>query len=146
LDADPISERQAMSERFPPLGRILYVDDEPDIREVAKIALEVMGGFTVHACESGEMALAEAPGFKPDLILLDVMMPRMDGPETFAALRQIDALNAVPIVFFTAKAQRAEVQALLELGALDVLAKPFDPMTVAQTVSEIWMRHHGWDG
>ena len=135
-----------MSERFPPLGRILYVDDEPDIREVAKIALEVMGGFTVHACESGEMALADAPGFNPDLILLDVMMPRMDGPETFAALRQIDALNNVPIVFFTAKAQRAEVQALLELGALDVLAKPFDPMTVAQTVSGIWMRHHGWDG
>ena len=135
-----------MSERFPPLGRILYVDDEPDIREVAKIALEVMGGFTVQACESGEKALAEAPSFKPDLILLDVMMPRMDGPETFAALRQIEALTAVPIVFFTAKAQRAEVQALLELGALDVLAKPFDPMTVAQTVSEIWMRHHGWDG
>lgn len=135
-----------MSERFPPLARILYVDDEPDIREVAKIALELMGGFTVHACESGELALVEAPIFKPDLILLDVMMPRMDGPETFAALRRIELLNAVPIVFFTAKAQRAEVQVLLELGALDVLAKPFDPMTVAQTVSEIWMRYHGWDG
>jgi len=135
-----------MKEGFPPLSRILYVDDEPDIREVAKIALELMGGFTVHACESGETALAEAPNFRPDLVLLDVMMPRMDGPQTFAALRQIDTLSDVPIVFFTAKAQRTEVQALLELGALDVLAKPFDPMTVAQTVSEIWMRHHGWDG
>ncbi|GGF36291.1 response regulator [Aliidongia dinghuensis] len=134
-----------MTERFPPLSRILYVDDEPDIREVAKIALEVMGGFTVRACESGMSALAEAPSFKPDLILLDVMMPHMDGPETFEALRQFEALKTVPIVFFTAKAQRSEVQALLELGALDVLAKPFDPMTVAQTVSEIWMRHHGWD-
>jgi len=134
-----------MSERFPPLSRILYVDDEPDIREVAKIALEVMGGFTVEACESGESALAEALAFRPDLILLDVMMPRMDGPETFSALRRTPGLETVPIVFFTAKAQRAEVQALLELGALDVLAKPFDPMSVAQTVSEIWMRHHGWD-
>jgi two-component system OmpR family response regulator len=126
----------------PPLARILYVDDEPDIREVARIALEVVGGFQVEVCESGETALARAPGFAPDLILLDVMMPGMDGPETLRALRGIAALAEVPVVFFTAKAQRSEIAELLALGAIDVLGKPFDPMTIGQALTEIWNRQH----
>ena len=103
----------------PPLTRILYVDDEPDIREVARIALEVVGGFEVEVCESGEAALLKAPGYQPDLILLDVMMPGMDGPETLKALRALDALAAVPVVFFTAKAQRTEIAELLAFAGLD---------------------------
>jgi two-component system OmpR family response regulator len=127
----------------PPLTRILYVDDEPDIREVARIALEVVGGFEVEVCESGEAALLKAPGYQPDLILLDVMMPGMDGPETLKALRALDALAAVPVVFFTAKAQRTEIAELLALGAVEVLGKPFDPMTIGRALNDIWARHHG---
>ena len=126
----------------PPLTRILYVDDEPDIREVARIALEVVGGFEVEVCESGEAALLKAPGYQPDLILLDVMMPGMDGPETLKALRALDALAAVPVVFFTAKAQRTEIAELLALGAVEVLGKPFDPMTIGQALNDIWARYH----
>jgi two-component system, OmpR family, response regulator len=127
---------------IPPLSRILYVDDEPDIREVTRIALEVVGGFQVETCDSGEAALVKAREYDPDLILLDVMMPGMDGPETLQALRAIDALALVPVVFFTAKAQRSEIAELLALGAIDVLGKPFDPMTIGQALNTIWARHH----
>jgi len=132
-----------MTERaLPPLSRILYVDDEPDIREVTRIALEVVGGFEVETCESGEVALLKAPDYRPDLILLDVMMPGMDGPETLRALRAVATLALVPVVFFTAKAQRSEIAELLALGAIDVLGKPFDPMTIGQALNAIWARHH----
>src|ERR1700735_943171 len=129
--------------QIPALSRILYIDDEPDIREVARIALEVVGGFVVEVCESGEAALARGEGFAPDLILLDVMMPGMDGPQTMQSLRAVEALAAVPVVFFTAKAQRSEITELLNLGAIDVLGKPFDPMTIGQALNAIWARHHG---
>jgi CheY-like chemotaxis protein len=131
-----------MPECVPPLLRILYVEDEPDIREVAKLALEAIGGFALEVCASGEAALAKAPQWRPDLVLLDVMMPNMDGRATLKALRVIEGLGEVPVVFFTAK-QGAEVDELIELGAAGVLAKPFDPMTLAEKVSEIWARHHG---
>src|ERR1700689_2883899 len=114
--------------QIPTLSRILYIDDEPDIREVARIALEVVGGFVVELCESGEAALVSGEGFAPDLILLDVMMPGMDGPQTMQSFRAIAALAPVPVVFFTAKAQALNINKLLALGAVDVLGKPFDPM------------------
>jgi two-component system OmpR family response regulator len=137
----------AVAERdIPPLTRILYVDDEPDIREVARIALETVGGFTVEVCESGEAALRKAPEYRPDLILLDVMMPGLDGPATLRSLRAVDALAAVPVVFFTAKAQRAEIAELLALGAADVLGKPFDPMTLGDALRAIWARYNGRPG
>ncbi len=125
------------------LQQILYVDDEADIREVAQLALELIGGYTVRIYESGEEALAGLADFTPDLILLDVMMPRMDGPQTFRALRKQPHLARVPVVFFTAKAQANELADLMALGAAAVLAKPFDPMTIAQTLKGIWDRHHG---
>jgi CheY-like chemotaxis protein len=125
------------------LQRILCVEDEPDIQAVARIALETVGGFTVQVCASGREALTAATSFKPDLILLDVMMPGMDGPGTLAALRN-DALTAeVPVVFLTAKVQPQEVDQLRGLGAVDVIAKPFDPMTLAEQVHAIWRRIHG---
>jgi CheY-like chemotaxis protein len=126
---------------LPPLKRILYIDDEPDIREVARIALEVVGGFEVEVCDCGEAALRRAPEYLPDLILLDVMMPGMDGPTTLQALRRMAVLDAVPIVFFTAKAQRSEIAELLSQGAVDVLGKPFDPMTIGQALNAIWERY-----
>ena len=87
-----------------PLARILYVEDEPDIRAIAQMALEAVGGFTVIACASGSEALANAPGANVDLLLLDVMMPDMSGPETLAALRHQPGMKGVPVVFITAKA------------------------------------------
>ena len=125
------------------LRRILYVEDEPDIQAVARIALEAVGGFQLLVCSSGQEALAAAPAFAPDLILLDVMMPGMDGPSTLAALRALPELRATPVVFMTAKVQTHEVARYRQIGALDVIAKPFDPMTLSATVSSIWAAHHG---
>lgn len=113
------------------MTRILYVDDDPDIREVAVMALELDGGLEVRACASGAEALAQAPIFKPALILLDVMMPKMDGPSTLAGLRADPRTSDIAVVFITARTQTAEVERLKTLGALGVIPKPFDPMTLA---------------
>lgn len=110
---------------------ILFVEDNDDIRIITTIALEHDGRFNVLAAESGERALQIAESSPIDLVLLDVMMPGMDGTETFAALRELDATRTTPIVFLTAKAQPAEVKRLLELGAAEVLTKPFDPLRIA---------------
>lgn len=120
------------------LQRILYVEDEPDIQAVAQIALESVGGFTVKVCSSGDEALQSAIEFAPQLFLLDVMMPGMDGPTTLAELHNIPQLEGVPAIFMTAKVQSHEVEELLSLGAVDVIAKPFDPMTLANTIRETW--------
>ncbi|OEY65800.1 response regulator [Marinobacter sp. X15-166B] len=123
---------------MPELKRIMYVEDEPDIRAVAELALVSIGGFTVKMCESGAQALACVEAFNPDLILLDVMMPGMDGRETFRALRALPALRATPVVFMTAKAQPAEVEEYQRLGAVGVITKPFDPMALPDRVREVW--------
>lgn len=125
------------------LQRVLYVEDEPDIQAVAKLALEMVGGFTVKICSSGADALREAEAFAPDMILLDVMMPGMDGPTTLAQLRQKPALAQVPVAFMTAKVQPAEVAHYKSLGARDVIPKPFDPMTLAAQVRSIWEAARG---
>ncbi|MGC8763612.1 MAG: response regulator [Acidobacteriota bacterium] len=122
------------------LSKILYVEDEPDIQTVARLSLETLGGFTLEVCSSGEEALAKAPLFGPDLILLDVMMPGMDGPTTLQRLREIPSLAAIPVVFMTAKAQPQEIQHFKELGALGVITKPFDPMALPSEVRAIWER------
>ena len=124
------------------LNRILYVEDEPDIREVAKLALETVGGFTIQACSSGQEALDSITGFKPDLILLDVMMPGMDGPATLEALRKLPEAADIPVVFMTAKVQPQEVNAYLEMGALNVIPKPFDPMALSDQVRAILQQSH----
>lgn len=121
-----------------PLCRILYVEDQPDIRLVAKMALEVVGKFTVIACASGQEALDCAPHAGADLLLLDVMMPGMDGPGTLQALRQLPATADTPVIFMTAKVQSAEVASYKSLGALEVISKPFDPMKLAEQIRNIW--------
>lgn len=123
-----------------PLERILYVEDDDDIREVVGLALEVIAGFQVLLCGSGEEALREAVAFVPDLIVLDAMMPEMDGPATLRALRAIPSLFNVPVVFITAKVQPSEVAGFLGMGAVDVVAKPFDPMTLGASLRTIWSR------
>ena len=117
-----------------PLTKILYVEDEPDIQTVALMALETIGGFTVRACSSGQEALEAAPEFEPDLVILDVMMPGMDGPATMQALRKLPAMANVDMIFMTAKVQSQEIERYLEMGAVDVIAKPFDPMALATQV------------
>jgi CheY-like chemotaxis protein len=119
------------------LKRILYVEDEDNIRTIAITVLEAVGGFSVIPCSSGKEALQQAPSANADLILLDVMMPEMDGPATLKALRDLPQTAQTPAIFMTAKVQASEVQHYKSLGALEVIAKPFDPMTLAQEVRGI---------
>lgn len=122
------------------LDRILYVDDDLDIQAIAVMVLESISEFTVEVCSSGAEALARAVAFNPDIVLLDVMMPGMDGPETFTAFKKIPQFKNTPVVFVTAKVQPQETQGYLQLGAVAVIAKPFDPMTLADQVREIWRK------
>lgn len=121
------------------LEKILYVDDEPDISEIVKLSLERLGGYEVSVCGNGKQALEMAPGFAPDMILLDVMMPEMDGPTTLQELRKLEQFNEVPVVFVTAKVQPYEIEHFREIGAADVIAKPFDPLTLSDQVERIWL-------
>ncbi|HEX7113570.1 MAG TPA: response regulator [Steroidobacter sp.] len=116
---------------------VLYVDDEPDIREIVQMAL-ALEGLEVHLCESGEEALEALPRIKPDLVLLDVMMPRLDGPGTLERMRATSELASIPVVFVTAKAMPQEIKRFKELGAAAVIAKPFDPMQLGRQVLSIW--------
>lgn len=125
------------------LTRILYVEDEPDIQTVARLALETLGGFTVEICSSGNEALEKIAAFQPQLILLDVMMPGMDGPTTLKRLRELPQFSSTPVIFMTAKVQPSEVAGYKEIGAVDVVPKPFDPMTLSNQVQTIWERCHG---
>ena len=120
------------------LSKILYVEDDPDIQAIAMMVLETINGFIVEPCNGGSEALQKAAAFDPDLILLDVMMPGMDGPETLKGIRNLPGLQTTPVVFMTAKVQPQEVQGYLDLGAVGVIAKPFDPMTLAQELRDIW--------
>ena len=123
------------------LKRILYVEDEPDIQAVARIALEHVGGFIVEICGSGLEALARGPMFNPDLLLLDVMMPGMDGVTTLRELRKLPGFKAIPAMFMTAKVQPSEVAQLRLHGAIDVIPKPFDPMTLSENIRSLWNKH-----
>lgn len=123
-----------------PLTRITYVEDEPDIRAVAQIALEDLGGFTVDMCRSGREALEKAPSFEPDMIILDVMMPGMDGIETYRALKADERLAVAPVVFMTAKVQSHEIESYRALGAAGVIPKPFNPLTLPDQVRAMWAR------
>ena len=114
--------------------RVLHVDDEPDIREVVEMSLGLDPDFMIRSCGSGVDALRATTEWPPDLILLDVMMPMMDGPTTLKHLRERPVTTHTPIVFMTARAQQREIEAFVSLGAVGVIAKPFDPMTLAQSV------------
>ena len=117
--------------------KILIVDDEDDIREVARVSLEMVGGWDVLVAGSGSEGLAEAKVGQPDAILLDVMMPDMDGPTTFRKLQADAATRHIPVILLTAKVQAADRLQFAELGVSGVLAKPFDPMRLPSQVAEV---------
>lgn len=114
--------------------RVLHVDDEPDIREVVEMSLSLDPEFSIRSCASGADALNATAVWPPDLILLDVMMPVMDGPTTLQRLRERQSTMNTPVVFMTARAQAREIASFVSLGAAGVIPKPFDPMTLAESV------------
>jgi CheY-like chemotaxis protein len=114
--------------------RVLHVDDEPDIREVVEMSLSLDPELLIKSCSSGADALNASNEWPPDLILLDVMMPVMDGPTTLKCLRKRSSTATTPVVFMTARAQAREIEQFVSLGAVGVIPKPFDPMTLATSV------------
>jgi two-component system OmpR family response regulator len=114
--------------------RVLYIDDEPDIREVVELSLGLDPCILVRSCASGNAALALAPDWAPDIILCDVVMPAMDGPATLARMRQCPQTVNTPFVFMTSRAQAREIEHFKSLGAAGIILKPFDPMTLASSV------------
>ncbi|MBQ0796195.1 response regulator [Zhongshania sp.] len=126
----------------PELSRLMYVEDEPDIRVVANIALTQVAGFSVEISPNGTEALKVITSFMPQLILLDVMMPGMDGPQLLKKVRELPEFIETPIVFITAKAQIEEIQKLKSMGAAAVITKPFNPMTLGEEIRTIWRNYY----
>ena len=120
------------------LQTILYVDDEPDIREVVELSLGLANSLKIHTCDSGSIALSIMPTVRPDLVLLDVMMPGLDGPATLQRMQNDARLAHIPVVFMTAKAMPQEVARFRGMGAVAVIPKPFDPMRLSEQVYGIW--------
>jgi len=120
------------------LREILYVDDEPDIREIVQMSLGLAPGLSVVTADSGVRALQSMQTYKPDLVLLDVMMPGMDGPMTLQQMRSSPELQSIPVIFMTAKAMPQEVARFRAMGAAAVIGKPFDPMLLAEHLFAVW--------
>lgn len=121
------------------LDKILLVDDEPDIRTLVSLILQRMGGLSVHTESCGQAAIdCLVAGYRPDLILLDVMMPGMDGVQTLAEIRAMRELRDLPVCFLTAKVHPAELQRWHDLGVNAVLPKPFSPARLVEQVRECW--------
>lgn len=117
------------------LRRILFCDDDADIRAIIELSLALDASFETRGCVSAAEVLATAAEWSPDLILLDVMMPGMDGPTALALLHGSPCTESIPVVFMTARTQAYECQRFISLGAAAVIAKPFDPMTLASLVN-----------
>lgn len=121
--------------------RVLIIDDEDDIREVAALSLESVAGWEVLTASSGLQGLARAAEHRPDAILLDVMMPGMDGPTTFRELKKNPATAGIPVLLLTAKVQSTDQRRFADLGVEAVLFKPFDPLTLSRQIASVL----GWD-
>ncbi len=125
------------------LQRILLADDEPDILEISRIALETVGGFEVSVCLSGKTLLERLPEFKPDLVIVDVLMPDMTGPKVFEEIRRRPEYDEVPVIYLTGVIQEEELEDLRETGVADIILKPFDPMTLADRINGVLKGSHG---
>lgn len=125
------------------LKRILYAEDESDIQIVVEAVIQSMSDYEIKICSNGKILLDCVEEYSPDLILLDVMMPEMDGPTTFKNLQLNDKTKNIPVIFMTAKAQTHEVKVFEEYGAIGVLTKPFDPMQLCSEIKTIWENKDG---
>jgi CheY-like chemotaxis protein len=125
------------------LQSVLYVDDDPDICEIVQASLSVIGGLEVHTAGSGEQALDIASELNPDLVLMDVMMPGLDGPSTLKRMRETRSTAHIPVIFLTAKVLPTEVMQFRELGAVGVIGKPFDPMKLPTELFTLWSEAWG---
>ncbi|SHG79636.1 response regulator [Marivita hallyeonensis] len=131
---------------MPELKTILHVDDDEDILEIAKLSLEVVDNFELYQFNSGAAALEAFDSIAPQLLLLDVMMPAMTGPELWQRVKQDYADRTVPTIFMTAKAEEATSRDLITAGALEVITKPFDPMSLGGQVRDAWTQWHARQG
>lgn len=120
------------------LKKIIYAEDEPDLQTVVEMTVQAMSDFEMKICDNGKILLECVEEYSPDLIMLDVMMPELDGPSTFNKLKEMEKLKNVPVIFMTAKAQVHEVEHFKSLGAIGVITKPFDPMTLCEEIQNIW--------
>ena len=127
---------------MPELKKILYVEDQRDIQLIAKVALTSISDYELMLCSSGEEALANMAEFAPDLLLLDVMMPGMDGPAILKEIKRSDDLKNIPVIFITAKVLPNEIDDLMSMGVLGVIAKPFDPVSLGENIQQIWNEYH----
>jgi two-component system OmpR family response regulator len=118
--------------------KILFVDDDPDIHLIVKMSLQAIPKLELQSAYSGEEAIKVVMEFQPDLILLDVMMPKMDGIATLQAIKLIPSVSHIPVIFLTAKAQKSEVEEYFKYGIIDVIVKPFDPTSLPQIIQKIW--------
>jgi len=125
------------------LRRVMCIEDDPDIRMILEFSLATVGGYEVRCCAEGRSAVVQAAEFRPDLVLLDVMMPGLSGPETLEALRALPSMQGVPVVFMTAKAMPDELEQLLGHGATGLIVKPFDPMTLPKDILPYWEHGRG---
>jgi CheY-like chemotaxis protein len=117
--------------------RILLIDDEDDVREIAATSLEMIAGWQVISASSGEDGVLKAQQERPEAILLDVMMPEQDGAATLARLRAQQSTAGIPVIFLTAKVQPAEQRRLQSLGAMGIVSKPFDPLVLPENIRKI---------
>jgi two-component system, OmpR family, response regulator len=120
------------------LNKILYVEDQKDIQMIAEYALTTIANYTVKICSSGNEALAEIETFSPDLLLLDVMMPGLDGPETLQEIRKLASYKNTPAIYMTAKILPNEIDDLMSQGAIAIISKPFDPVTLGGEIQALW--------
>lgn len=125
---------------MPELKKILHVDDDDDIRSIAHLSLDHIGGFEIVQCSSGAEALAVAASFKPQLFLLDVMMPGISGDALWQELSKDPELAETPVIFMTAKVDKGYVESLIAIGALAVIKKPFDAVELPSKIRKIWER------
>lgn len=128
----------------PPLNKILHVDDSPDILEIVNYCLAKAGTTELLLCGSGEEALEKAEAFAPDLMLLDSLMPTMTGIELHRLMGENPKLADIPTIFLTSEAETVNINSFLQAGAIDIISKPFDVSTLADTIEEIWREH--WQG
>ena len=122
----------------PPLKRIMYVDDDPDLQHIVRLGLETRSGFTVKTCGSGKQALEEITQFQPDLVLLDMVLPDLEGTQLLEMLPERPGKPRVPVIFLTAKIHPGEVEKYIKWGAIGVINKPVSPLTLGRHVREIW--------